>query len=113
MVSQVDRSGLRDWLIQRITAIIVGIYTLFLVFYFLAYEPITYNVWYNLFHHLAMKIVTLIVLLCVLWHAWIGIWTVFTDYVHHRMVRLFLEVIVGLLLVAYLGWLFETLWVVL
>lgn len=113
MVSQVDRGGLRDWLIQRITALFVGIYALFLIFYYAAHQPMTYGVWYNLFNHLSMKIITLIVLLCVLWHAWIGLWTVFTDYVKNRFVRLILEIIVGLLLLIYLGWLFETLWVVL
>ena len=113
MVTQVNRRGLRDWLIQRMTSVLVGIYTLFILFYLLAHEPVSYDFFHHLFSHLAMKIGTAVVLLCVLWHAWIGLWTVFTDYVKNSWVRLILEVIVSLLLIAYVIWLFEIFWVVL
>lgn len=60
-----------------------------------------------------MKIVTFIVLLSILWHAWIGLWTVFTDYVKNRPIRLILEILVSLLLIVYLAWVAEILWVAL
>lgn len=113
MVVQVNRRGLIDWIAQRVTAILVGIYTLFLVIYFLAHHPLSYNVFHNLFSNLAMKIVTFIVLLSILWHAWIGLWTVFTDYVKNRPIRLILEILVSLLLIVYLAWVAEILWVAL
>lgn len=113
MVVQVNRRGLIEWIAQRITAILVGIYTLFLVIYFLVHHPLSYTVFHNLFAHLSMKIVTFIVLLSILWHAWIGLWTVFTDYVKNRPIRLLLEILVCLLLIVYLAWMAEILWVAL
>lgn len=113
MVAAVNRRGLREWLAQRITAVLVGIYTLFLVIYFLAHHPLSYSVFHNLFSNLAMKIVTFIVLLSILWHAWIGLWTVFTDYVKNRPLRLLLETLVCLVLIGYLAWTAEILWVAL
>jgi len=113
MVAQVNRRGLTEWIAQRVTAILIGIYTLFLVIYFLAHHPLSYTVFHNLFSNLAMKIVTIIVLLSILWHAWIGLWTVFTDYVKNRAVRLLLEILVILLLIVYVAWTAEILWVAL
>lgn len=112
MVAQVNNRGLIEWIAQRITAVLVGIYAIFLVIY-LADHPLSYSVLHNLFSNLTMKIATLIVLLSILWHAWIGLWTVFTDYVKNRLSRLLLETLVCLLLIAYFAWTAEILWVAL
>ncbi|OGO93499.1 MAG: succinate dehydrogenase, hydrophobic membrane anchor protein [Coxiella sp. RIFCSPHIGHO2_12_FULL_44_14] len=112
MVEHVDRRGWRDWLVQRISAVLIGTYAIFLIIYVLLHEPMSYAAWYGLFSHFFMKISTLIVLLSILWHTWIGIWTVLTDYVKNQAMRLFLETVVCLLLLAYLIWLLDILWVV-
>lgn len=113
MVEQVDRSGFRDWLAQRVSAVLLAIYTIFLVIYLLVNRPLSYAALHNLFHHLSMKMATVVILLSILWHAWIGLWTVFTDYVKNRPTRLLLETIVCLLLIVYLAWTAEILWVAL
>jgi len=58
----------------------------------------------------AMKMATLVILIAVLWHAWIGLWTVFTDYVKNGLVRLFLETVVFVALLGYLVWCVDALW---
>ena len=108
---QVNRRGLRDWLVQRISAVLIGIYAVYLVLYIAIEQPLSFSDWHQFFHNIAMRIATFIVLLGILWHAWIGIWTVFTDYVKPKAVRLVLETIVCLALLAYLGWMIEVLWV--
>ena len=105
-----NHRGLRDWMVQRVTALLIGIYTIFILIYLLRNQPTYYAQWHALFHHLVMKISTFIVLLSVVWHAWIGLWTVFTDYVKNAAVRLTLETLVILLLVGYLAWCFEIFW---
>ena len=107
----VDRSGWRDWLVQRVTAVVIGVYAIFLFLYLFIHPTITYGQWHSLFSHLVMKMFTFIVLLSILWHAWIGLWTVFTDYVKNKPTRLALETIVCLLLIAFLAWTFEILWI--
>lgn len=106
----VDRSGFRDWVIQRLTALVLGVYTIVIIGYLLAYQPLTYEQWYTFFHHLGMKIFTVAAVLCILWHAWIGLWTIFTDYVKPKAVRYTLEFFVIVLLLAYLVWAIEILW---
>lgn len=110
MVEHVNRSGLLDWIVQRCTAIIIGVYAIFLIVYFLDHPLLTYADWQDLFTHAWMRIATVMVLISVLWHAWIGLWTVFTDYVKVKPLRLLLEILVLLLLLAYFIWLLEILW---
>ncbi len=110
MVTRTNHSGFTDWLVQRVTAVLIGIYTLFIIIYLLANQPVDYFSWQALFNHLIMKIATMIVLLSILWHAWIGLWTVFTDYIKNKATRIVLEILVCILLVAYLFWGFEILW---
>lgn len=110
MVTKINRSGLRDWLAQRVTSLVIAAYFIFIIIYLLAGQAITFDAWHQLFTHLAMKMFTFIVLLSILWHAWIGLWTVFTDYVKIRPLRFFLQTVVILLLVAYLAWVLEILW---
>lgn len=104
MVSPVSHRGFRDWLIQRTTAILIGLYAIGLIIYVFNHADMTFATWQQLFSHMWMKIATIIALVSVLWHAWIGLWTVFTDYVKCKKLRLVLEVIVCLLLVFYLIW---------
>lgn len=110
MVKKVDRRGLYDWVIQRVSAVLIGVYALFLMTYFLLHEPLHYSIWHDLFAKTPMKIITIVVLISILWHAWIGLWTVLTDYVKNRMVRLLLEAIIIAALLVYLFWCFDILW---
>ena len=110
MVKKIDRRGFHEWLVQRVSAVLIGAYAIFLFLYFLTHQPLQYVVWHNLFSHLALKIITIIILLSILWHAWIGLWTVLTDYVKNGSVRLMLEIIIIAILLSYLIWCFDALW---
>ena len=81
MVKTANQSGLRDWLAQRFTALLIGAYTLFIVLYWLLSPNTNYHQWHNLFGSVWIKLFTFIVFISILWHAWIGLWTVLTDYV--------------------------------
>lgn len=108
-IDRPGRQGIRDWLIQRVTAIIIGLYAIFILSYFLTHPVVDFSGWTALFQHLVMKVATVLTVASILWHAWIGLWTVFTDYVKPAALRLFLEIIVILLLLSYLIWVFEIL----
>jgi succinate dehydrogenase / fumarate reductase, membrane anchor subunit len=104
------RRGFFDWMVQRVTAVIIGLYAVFIIAYLLTHKPLLFPTWQMLFHHDLMKAVTLIVLLSILWHAWIGLWTVLTDYVKPVAIRLFMQMLVILVLLASLAWMIEILW---
>ena len=103
--------GYNDWFIQRITALLIGIYAIFLIVFLLIHHPISYLKWHELFSYRIMKIITTIVICSILWHSWIGMWIIFTDYIKNKFLRLALETIVFLLLVGYFVWTIEFLWI--
>ncbi len=109
-ITSLTGNGLRDWLIQRVTAVIIGCYFLFFVGYFLVNPHIDFTMWQALFHNMWMQIFTLLFLVSLVLHAWIGIWTVLTDYIKCAALRLSLEIIIFLALVAFLFWGVKIIW---
>lgn len=97
----VNHQGLRDWLVQRITAVVMVVYLVGLVGFFMAHSDLAYYEWHGLFGHLWMKIVTLLFVLCLLLHAWVGMWTIYTDYIKCFVLRLTLSSLTVLALVGF------------
>lgn len=109
-ITTLTGSGAKDWFFQRLSGIILAIYTLFLVGFMISHAPLDYPTWFNLFSHTAMKIFTVLALLSLIWHAWIGIWTVFSDYVTIASIRVILQVLVILVLVVCFLWAIHIVW---
>lgn len=106
----VDHQGLRDWLFQRISALIMALYSICMGWFLFTHPHLTYGEWYGLFTLTGMKIFTLIFIAALLYHAWIGMWTVFTDYIKPASLRLVLEVAMLFMLVACFLWALVILW---
>jgi len=102
--------GLRDWLIQRITAALMAIYVVALVGYLLMQPALNYDVWTALFSHQVVRTFSLLFLLGVFYHAWIGIRDIVMDYVKPAGVRLMIHVLVILALILYSIWSVQILW---
>src|SRR3990167_6186884 len=109
MVNRSDRRGFHEWIVQRVSAVLIGIYAVFLFAFILTHSPIHFPAWSDLFASAAMKVATFVVLIAILWHAWIGLWTVFTDYVKNGVVRLLLEILVIVALMGYFVWCIDAL----
>jgi succinate dehydrogenase / fumarate reductase membrane anchor subunit len=102
--------GLRDWLAQRVTAVIMAVYTIIVLAVLLGGVPITYAVWKDLFAQGWMRVATLLFMASLAWHAWVGVRDILMDYVKPAGVRLALEVAVLLTIACYLGWTVQILW---
>jgi succinate dehydrogenase / fumarate reductase membrane anchor subunit len=102
--------GLGSWLAQRITAVIMALYSVILVVVFLRDAPFTYGVWKELFAQGWMRVGTLLFAVSLVWHAWVGVRDIVMDYARHDGLRLGLQVITILVLAAYLGWTVQILW---
>lgn len=99
-VTNCTRNGLGDWLLQRVTALLIGAYAIFLTIFFLMHCPMTYATWKGLCTCFWFKVFSTMVLFSILGHAWVGIWTVFTDYIKPAPLRALLEVLLILFLLA-------------
>lgn len=73
-------SGLRSWLVQRLTAVYI---VLFLVVFVVLWggEPITFELWRAWVSHPAANIALLLFIFSLLIHGWIGGRDVVLDYV--------------------------------
>jgi succinate dehydrogenase / fumarate reductase membrane anchor subunit len=103
--------GLRDWLAQRVTALVMAVFTVCLIVMLLTSPPHDYAGWKALFSNQWMRVATLLFLLSLFWHAWIGMRNILMDYVHATGLRLALQILVILSLVFYAIWAAEILWV--
>lgn len=102
--------GTRDWLAQRITAVIMVVYTLIVFVCMLGAKPITYGVWRDLFSQGWMRVATLLFAVSLAWHAWVGVRDILMDYIKPDGLRLALQVFTLLLLATYVAWTIQVLW---
>ena len=96
--------GLRDWLAQRITAVIIAVYSVIVAGIVLINAPLTYVVWKDLFAQGWMRVATLLFAASLVWHTWVGVRDILMDYIKPDGLRLTLQVIVLLVLAGYFGW---------
>lgn len=80
------RSGVHDYILLRASAMVLFAYILYFIG-FIASADLSYQVWIGFFSLTATKIFTLLALLAMLVHAWIGIWQILTDYVKCTLLR--------------------------
>ena len=102
--------GSGDWLAQRITAVVMAVYTLLVLGIALYSGGIDYALWQQLFAGAAFRIATLLFALALFWHAWIGVRDIWMDYVKPAGLRLTFEVLTIVVLLAYAAWLVQILW---
>jgi succinate dehydrogenase / fumarate reductase, membrane anchor subunit len=102
--------GLRDWLSQRVTAIVITLYTALVLGIVLWNGGVDYALWKALFAGNAFRVATFLFMASLLWHAWVGVRNILMDYVKPAGVRLTLEIVVICALVAYGGWTIAILW---
>jgi succinate dehydrogenase / fumarate reductase membrane anchor subunit len=102
--------GLRDWLAQRITAVVMAAYMAGFLCVWVSRQPVTYEAWKALFAQGWMRVATLLFAFSLAWHAWVGVRDILMDYIQSTAARLALEVLALLVLATYLGWTVQILW---
>jgi succinate dehydrogenase / fumarate reductase membrane anchor subunit len=102
--------GLRDWLAQRATAIVMAVFTVVLLVVFLGAREFSYEGWAGLFAQQWFKLMALVTFLSLYYHVWVGMRDIWMDYVKPVAIRLLLQVSTILWLVGCAGWTVQILW---
>ncbi|MYF31602.1 MAG: succinate dehydrogenase, hydrophobic membrane anchor protein [Gammaproteobacteria bacterium] len=116
-VGSFGRSGLADFVLQRVSAVVLGLYALCIVGFFATTPDIDHAALVGFLDSLTMKAFTTLALVALAMHAWIGMWTVGTDYVrrhyfgrgHTVYLALYQLVCVGAIFV-YVLWPLSVVW---
>jgi succinate dehydrogenase / fumarate reductase, membrane anchor subunit len=107
--------GLKEWVAQRITAVIMAVYTIGLFLAVLFTPDLDYAKWVGFFNFTVLsfplgKILALLAILSLCYHAYIGIREIWMDYVKPTGIRLTLQVFTALWLLGAAGYAADILW---
>ena len=102
--------GIKDWLAQRVTAIVMALYTIILLVSFFTASNFSYEGWAGLFAHQWFKLFSLVTLFGLFYHAWVGVRDIWMDYVKPVGLRLTLQIATVLWLIACAAWAVQILW---
>lgn len=102
--------GLRDWLAQRITAFVMAVYSLLMMLVFVRLPVLDFLHWKGVWSLPAIRYSTMLFLLCVYYHVWIGMRDIVMDYIKDAGLRLTLYVIIIGALLCYSVWSIQILW---
>ena len=89
--------GLRDWLLQRLTAVYLACFLIYLMAHFYNQPHHDYRQWHDWITHPAMTVASAVFILAVLIHGWVGMRDVVLDYVHTLSLRLMVLSLIALL----------------
>ena len=110
-VTSLGRNGLYDWLIQRVSAVVIAVYVIGMLGFLIAQPDLDYGTWSAFMGSMPMQIANTLLLFSVAAHTWIGLWSVTTDYLTSltfgkaaTSVRLVVQMAIVLLLLVYLLW---------
>ncbi|MDR2838956.1 MAG: succinate dehydrogenase, hydrophobic membrane anchor protein [Azonexus sp.] len=102
--------GLKDWLVQRVTAVIMAVYSVLIVAVLCAVKPSSFEAWQGVFANGLIKFLTFLFFVSLFYHAWIGVRDIWMDYVKPVGLRLTLHVLTATVLVGYTAWAAAILW---
>lgn len=102
--------GMRQWLIQRLSATVMAVYVLLLVVRVAWWSPADYAAWQAFFVPLWWRLLTVLFFALMLLHAWIGVRDVLRDYVMNLRVRSMMQLLVDAALLVNLAWICLILW---
>ena len=102
--------GSRDWLAQRLTAVLMALFTLVLLAQLLFSGETGYDRWAGIFAAQWMKVLTFAVVVALAYHAWVGVRDIWMDYVKPVFLRIVLDLVTLAWLVGCAGWVVQALW---
>ena len=97
-------SGSRDWIMQRISAVVLAVYAVVMVAFFLFNGSVGYEQWVMFIMSMPMRLLSLLAIVALAVHAWVGMWTVFTDYIKSTGLRIVLQAAMVIAILVYLFW---------
>ena len=78
---------MRSWLIQRMSAIFIAFFVVYMGVFLASNLPMEFSTWHAWVDITANKVIIILFFIALLFHAWVGIRDVVIDYVHPVALR--------------------------
>jgi len=102
--------GMRQWLTQRLTAVVMAVYIVVLLLLLVFKQPANYQSWIDFVSPWWWRLATLLFFVSLCMHAWLGVRDVLKDYVFNQTLRGYMQIVVDVLLIIYAVWMSVILW---
>lgn len=107
--------GTRDFIVQRVTAVIMAVYTIVLCLAMVFTSDLNFESWRHFFTFYCIglpmgQILATLAFVSLAWHAWVGVRDIWMDYAKPTGVRLLLQVLTILWLVGSVVYFVKILW---
>ncbi len=102
--------GLKDWLAQRVTGVIMAVYTLVMFAAAQGGATASREAWQAFMAHGFIRFISFLFIVSLCWHAWVGVRDIWMDYMNSAALRVILHVLTLLALVGYAGWAVQIIW---
>ena len=103
-------TGLRAWLVQRVSAVYMLLFIVFLLIRFVVDPPRSYSAWNGWMMSSSMATATGVFFAALLAHVWVGVRDVIMDYVRPVSLRVGLLTLLGFGLTATGLWVAQVFW---
>ena len=97
-------AGLTEWMLQRLTGLYLAVYIIYLILFFDASVTENYEAWKSWVDDSYVRTTLGLFFLSALVHAWIGMRSVYMDYLHSFWLRFVVTSLTGAGLVILLFW---------
>lgn len=88
-------TGLNAWLLQRVTAVFMLLFILFVLVHFVFDRPLSYPAWRDWILSPMVSIASAVFFAALIAHAWVGLRDVVLDYVHPVARRVLVLALLG------------------
>lgn len=99
-----SQTGLGEWLLQRLSALYVAGFAVYAAIFLLLFPPADYAAWRAWFGSGAVRLAWALFIVLLLIHAWIGMRSVFLDYLRSLWLRLSVLTLTAVGLLALALW---------
>ncbi|MCM2307352.1 MAG: succinate dehydrogenase, hydrophobic membrane anchor protein [Sulfuritalea sp.] len=102
--------GLKDWLAQRVTGVVMAVYTLIVLAAAMGGATASREAWQAFMANGFIRFISFLFIVSLCYHAWVGIRDIWMDYLNSAALRVILHVLTLLALVGYAGWAVQIIW---
>lgn len=111
------KSGLSDWMIQRVSAVILAVYSVCVLGFVLFNPEMSFEQWQGFMGSTYMKVFSFLAIVALAGHGWVGMWTISTDYLTERQmgsiatpIRILFQLATIIAAIVYVVWAAMILW---